>query len=124
MAPMRSHIFDLFKTKGTDRKATFWYGARSVREVFYAEEFDEIEEKNDNFEWHLALSEPLPEDNWDGPTGFIHTVIYDMYLKNHDEPEDIEYYLCGPPMMNDAVQKMLWELGVPDEMIAFDDFGG
>ena len=124
MAPMRSHIFDLFKTKGTDRKATFWYGARSLREVFYAEEFDEIEKKNDNFEWQLALSEPLPDDNWDGPTGFIHTVIYDMYLKNHDEPEDIEYYLCGPPMMNDAIQKMLWELGVPEEMIAFDDFGG
>lgn len=123
MAPMRSHIFDLFKTKETDRKATFWYGARSLREVFYAEEFDEIEENNDNFEWQLALSEPLPDDNWDGPTGFIHTVIYDMYLKNHEEPEDIEYYLCGPPLMNDAVQKMLWELGVPGEMIAFDDFG-
>ncbi|MEA2042587.1 MAG: NADH:ubiquinone reductase (Na(+)-transporting) subunit F [Bacteroidota bacterium] len=123
MAPMRSHIFDQFKTQGTDRKATFWYGARSLREVFYAEEFDELQKKHDNFEWHLGLSEPLEEDNWEGPEGFIHDVIFDNYLKNHDEPEEIEYYLCGPPMMNDAIQKMLWELGVPEEMIAFDDFG-
>ncbi len=124
MAPMRSHIFDLFKTKGTKRKTTFWYGARSLREVFYAEQFDEIQKNNDNFEWHLGLSEPLPEDNWTGYTGFIHSIIYDNYLKNHEEPEEIEYYLCGPPMMNSAIQKMLGDLGVPSEMIAFDDFGG
>ena len=123
MAPMRSHIFDLFKTKGTKRKATFWYGARSLREVFYADEFDTLQKNNENFEWTLGLSEPLDEDNWTGSVGFIHNVILDNYLKSHDEPEDIEYYLCGPPMMNDAVQKMLWDLGVPDEMIAFDDFG-
>jgi Na+-transporting NADH:ubiquinone oxidoreductase subunit F len=124
MAPMRSHIFDLFQTKGTKRKATFWYGARSLREVFYEEDFNKIQEENDNFSWELALSEPLESDNWEGPTGFIHQVIYDLYLKNHEEPEEIEYYLCGPPMMNDAVQKMLYDLGVPDENVMFDDFGG
>lgn len=124
MAPMRSHIFDLFQTKGTKRKATFWYGARSLREVFYQEHFDKIAKENDNFSWELALSEPLESDNWEGPTGFIHQVIYDMYLKDHEEPEEIEYYLCGPPMMNDAVQKMLYDLGVPDENVMFDDFGG
>lgn len=124
MAPMRSHIFDQFHTQKTKRKATFWYGARSLREVFYEDEFDKIQEENDNFEWQLALSEPLDSDNWDGPTGFIHQVIYDMYLKNHEEPEDIEYYLCGPPMMNEAVKKMLYDLGVPDENVALDDFGG
>ncbi len=124
MAPMRSHIFDLYKTKGSDRKATFWYGGRSLRELFYVDEFKDIEKKNPNFEFHIALSEPVPEDNWDGSTGFIHQVIMDEYLKNHPEPEEIEYYLCGPPMMNDAVLKMLDDYGVPPEMIAFDDFGG
>ncbi|GAB7088370.1 NADH:ubiquinone reductase (Na(+)-transporting) subunit F [Marinifilum fragile] len=123
MAPMRSHIFHLFHTVKTGRKATFWYGARSLKEVFYAEQFDAIAKDFPNFEWHLALSEPLPEDNWEGPTGFIHQVIYDNYLSKHEEPEDIEYYLCGPPMMNSAVTNMLYELGVPDEMVEFDDFG-
>jgi Na+-transporting NADH:ubiquinone oxidoreductase subunit F len=123
MAPMRSHIFDLFDTKKTDRKATFWYGGRSKRELFYQDHFEKIENENPNFKFEVALSEPLEEDNWKGYTGFIHQVIYDNYLKNHPEPEDIEYYLCGPPMMNDAVLKMLDELGVPEEMIMFDDFG-
>jgi len=123
MAPMRSHIFDQFKTQLTDRKATFWYGARSKREIFYEDEFRNLENEFDNFKFTIALSEPKPEDNWDGPVGFIHQVIQNNYLKNHMEPEEIEYYLCGPPMMNDAVQKMLYDLGVPDEMIAFDDFG-
>ena len=124
MAPMRSHIFDLFKTIKTGRKATFWYGARSKSEVFYEDEFREIEKEFPNFTFHIALSEPKEEDNWDGYTGFIHKVIYDNYLVNNEEPEEIEYYLCGPPMMNDAVFKMLDNLGVPEEMIAFDDFGG
>jgi len=124
MAPMRSHIFDLFKTKHTKRKATFWYGGRSLRELFYVDEFKQIEKENPNFEFHIGLSEPLPEDNWTGYTGFIHQVILDNYLSKHEEPEEIEYYLCGPPMMNQAVLKMLDDLGVPDEMIAFDDFGG
>jgi Na+-transporting NADH:ubiquinone oxidoreductase subunit F len=125
MAPMRSHIFDLYETKKTDRKSTFWYGGRSLRELFYMEDFEKIEKENpDNFKFEVALSEPLEEDNWKGYTGFIHQVIYDNYLKNHPEPEEIEYYLCGPPMMNSAVQKMLDDLGVPEEMIAFDDFGG
>ncbi len=123
MAPMRSHIFDLFDTKHTDRSATFWYGGRSKRELFYLEDFEKIEKENPNFKFEVALSEPLESDNWKGHTGFIHQVIYDNYLKNHPEPEEIEYYLCGPPMMNDAVLKMLDELGVPEEMIAFDDFG-
>ncbi|NJO88552.1 MAG: NADH:ubiquinone reductase (Na(+)-transporting) subunit F [Chloroflexia bacterium] len=123
MAPMRSHIFDQFKTQGTDRKATFWYGARSKREIFYEDEFRDLEKQFPNFEFTIALSEPMESDNWNGPVGFIHQVILDNYLKNHEEPEEIEYYLCGPPMMNDAVQKMLYDLGVPDEMIAFDDFG-
>jgi Na+-transporting NADH:ubiquinone oxidoreductase subunit F len=123
MAPMRSHIFHLFHTVKTGRKATFWYGARSLKEVFYADQFDAIAADFPNFEWHLALSEPLPEDKWEGPTGFIHQVIYDNYLSKHEEPEDIEYYLCGPPMMNSAVTNMLYELGVPDEMVEFDDFG-
>ncbi len=123
MAPMRSHIFDQFQTKKTKRKATFWYGARSLRETFYQEHFDKIAEENENFEWHLALSEPQEEDNWTGPTGFIHQVIFDKYLKDHEEPEDIEYYLCGPPMMNSAVEKMLYDLGVSKENIMFDDFG-
>ena len=124
MAPMRSHIFHLFNTEHTKRKATFWYGGRSSRELFYVDQFEKIEKDNPNFDFHIGLSEPLPEDNWDGYVGFIHQVIYDNYLKNHPEPEEIEYYLCGPPMMNDAVQKMLDDLGVPQEMIAFDDFGG
>ncbi len=123
MAPMRSHIFDLFETRKTKRKATFWYGGRSKRELFYQDQFEKIENENPNFKFNVALSEPLDEDNWDGYTGFIHQVIYDNYLKNHVEPEDIEYYLCGPPMMNDAILKMLDELGVPEEMIMFDDFG-
>lgn len=124
MAPMRSHLFHLFHTlKESDKKITFWYGARSWREVFYYDQFRDIEEKFPNFAFHLALSDPQPEDNWDGPTGFIHQVIHDMYLSKHEEPEEIDYYLCGPPMMNDAVQKMLYELGVPDENVMFDDFG-
>jgi Na+-transporting NADH:ubiquinone oxidoreductase subunit F len=124
MAPMRSHIFDLFHTRKTNRKATFWYGGRSSRELFYVDQFRDIEKKNPNFTFNIGLSEPLPEDNWDGYTGFIHQIIMDNYLKNHPEPEEIEYYLCGPPMMNDAVLKMLDDYGVPNEMIAFDDFGG
>lgn len=123
MAPMRSHIFDQFKTQGTDRKATYWYGARSKREIFYEDEFIDLEKKHDNFSFNVALSEPMEEDNWEGYVGFIHQVILDEYLSKHEEPEDIEYYLCGPPMMNDAIQKMLYDLGVPDEMIEFDDFG-
>jgi Na+-transporting NADH:ubiquinone oxidoreductase subunit F len=124
MAPMRSHIFHLFQTEKTDRKVSYWYGARSLREVFYDDQFRAIEKEFSNFEFHLALSEPLPEDNWNGPTGFIHQVLFDNYLSKHEEPEEVEYYLCGPPMMNDAVNKMLYELGVPKENIAFDDFGG
>ncbi len=123
MAPMRSHIFHLFQTEKTNRKVTYWYGGRSLRELFYVDDFKNIEKDFPNFNFHIGLSEPLPEDNWDGPTGFIHQVVYDKYLKGHPEPEEIEYYLCGPPMMNDAVFKMLDDLGVPDEMIAFDDFG-
>ena len=124
MAPMRAHIFDQLIRQHSKRKMSFWYGARSLKEMFYAEEFDELAEKNDNFVWHLALSEPLPEDNWDGLTGFIHQVLYDEYLSKHDAPEDCEYYLCGPPMMNTAVIKMLENLGVPKENILLDDFGG
>ena len=124
MAPMRSHIFDQLKRKHSKRKISFWYGARSLREMFYAEEFDELAEQNDNFTWHLALSEPQPEDNWTGLTGFIHQVLYDEYLAQHDAPEDCEYYMCGPPMMNAAVIKMLDSLGVPPENIMLDDFGG
>ncbi len=123
MAPMRSHIFHLFKTVKTGRPVTFWYGARSMKEVFYKEEFDAIAAEFPNFKWNLALSEPLPEDNWTGPTGFIHQVILDNYLNQHEEPEEIEFYICGPPMMNSAVTKMLYDLGVPDEMVAYDDFG-
>ncbi|WP_299581378.1 NADH:ubiquinone reductase (Na(+)-transporting) subunit F [uncultured Sunxiuqinia sp.] len=124
MAPMRSHLFHLFHTlEESNKKVTFWYGARSWREVFYYDQFKAIEEKFPNFSFHLALSDPQPEDNWEGPTGFIHQVIHDQYLGKHEEPEEIDYYLCGPPMMNDAVQKMLYDLGVPDENIMFDDFG-
>ncbi len=124
MAPMRSHIFDQFRRIHTDRKVTFWYGARSLREAFYIEDFDAIAAENPNFEWYLALSEPLPDDNWTGLTGFIHQVLYDNYLKDHPEPEEIEYYLCGPPMMIDACKKMLDDLGVDPDNIMFDDFGG
>jgi len=123
MAPMRSHIFDQFKRIKTDRKVTFWYGARSLREAFYVQDFNTIQEENDNFEWHLALSEPLEEDNWEGPTGFIHQVVYEKYLKDHPAPEDIEYYLCGPPLMLQACMQMLDDLGVEKENILFDDFG-
>ena len=123
MAPLRSHIFHLFKTLKTGRKVSYWYGARSLREVFYENEFRAIEKEFPNFTFDLALSEPLPEDNWTGYTGFIHKVLLDNYLCNHEEPEDIEYYFCGPPQMNNAVLKMLDSLGVPKENIAFDDFG-
>jgi len=124
MAPMRSHLFHLFHTLKTGRKATFWYGARSKREVFYEEDFRAIEREFPNFKFVIALSEPKPEDNWTGATGFIHQVIHDNYLKNHEAPEDIEYYMCGPPLMNAAMENMLDNLGVPKEMIMFDDFGG
>ena len=123
MAPMRSHIFDQFRRLATTRKVSFWYGARSLREAFYIDHFDAIASENENFEWHLALSEPLEEDSWEGYTGFIHQVLHDNYLKDHDSPEDCEYYICGPPMMNDAVIQMLTDLGVEPENIAFDDFG-
>ncbi len=124
MAPLRSHVFELFKNCRTDRKVSYWYGGRSVRELFYVDEFRAIEKEFPNFSFHLALSEPLPEDNWTGYTGFIHQVLYDHYLKDHPAPEDIEYYMCGPPMMNQAVFRMLDDLGVERENIAFDDFGG
>jgi Na+-transporting NADH:ubiquinone oxidoreductase subunit F len=124
MAPMRSHIFDQFRRLHTDRKVTFWYGARSLREAFYIDDFNAIQAENPNFKWHLALSEPLPEDNWTGMKGFIHQVLFDNYLKNHPAPEDCEYYICGPPMMNSAIIKMLTNLGVEPENILFDDFGG
>ncbi len=123
MAPMRSHIFDQFQRLHTKRKISFWYGARSFREAFYVEDFEEIQRENDNFKWYLALSEPLPEDNWTGLTGFIHQVVYDNYLKDHPGPEDVEYYLCGPPLMLQACMKMLDDLGVEPENILFDDFG-
>ena len=123
MAPMRSHIFDQLKRLDSKRKITFWYGARSLREAFYIEEFDELAASHDNFEWHLALSDPLPEDNWTGMVGFILTVLYEHYLKDHPAPEDCEYYLCGPPMMNAAVTRLLDDLGVEQENILFDDFG-
>jgi Na+-transporting NADH:ubiquinone oxidoreductase subunit F len=124
MAPLRSHIFELFKNLKTGRKVTYWYGGRSSRELFYVDHFRGIEAEFPNFKFNIALSEPLPEDNWTGYTGFIHQVLHDEYLKDHPAPEDIEYYMCGPPMMNSAVQKMLAELGVEPENIRFDDFGG
>ena len=124
MAPMRSHIFDQFKRIHTDRKVSFWYGARSLREAFYVKDFEAIQTENDNFTWTLALSEPLPEDNWEGAVGFIHQVLADNYLNKHPAPEDIEYYICGPPMMNTAVINLLQDLGVEEENISFDDFGG
>ncbi|MBW2245479.1 MAG: NADH:ubiquinone reductase (Na(+)-transporting) subunit F [Deltaproteobacteria bacterium] len=123
MAPMRSHIFDQFRRLHTDRKVTFWYGARSLREAFYVEHFDAIDRENENFSWYLALSEPVSEDRWAGHVGFIHQVLYDNYLKDHSTPEDIEYYLCGPPMMIAACKKMLDDLGVEPENVMFDDFG-
>jgi Na+-transporting NADH:ubiquinone oxidoreductase subunit F len=123
MAPMRSHIFDQFKRLGTKRKVSFWYGARSLRESFYVEEFETLQRENPNFTWHLALSEPLPEDDWTGPTGFIHNVLHERYLKDHPAPEDIEYYMCGPGVMNKAVIAMLLNLGVDRENILLDDFG-
>ncbi|MBK9702103.1 MAG: NADH:ubiquinone reductase (Na(+)-transporting) subunit F [Betaproteobacteria bacterium] len=123
MAPMRSHIFDQLKRLHSKRKMTFWYGARSMREAFYVEEFEQLQKENPNFEWHLALSEPLPEDNWTGATGFIHNVLLEQYLKNHPAPEDIEYYMCGPGVMNKAVINMLLSLGVDRENIMLDDFG-
>lgn len=123
MAPMRSHIFHLFQTAKTGRKVTFWYGARSRKEIFYEDQFRAIEKEFPNFTFTIALSEPHADDKWDGPVGFIHQVIHDNYLVKHEEPEDIEYYLCGPPMMNAAITKMLDNLGVPKEMVAFDDFG-
>ncbi|UYG01349.1 MULTISPECIES: NADH:ubiquinone reductase (Na(+)-transporting) subunit F [unclassified Halomonas] len=124
MAPMRSHIFDQLKRLKTDRKISFWYGARSWRETFYNEEYDQLAEEFPNFEWHLALSDPLPEDNWEGATGFIHNVLYEEYLKDHPAPEDCEYYMCGPPMMNASVIKLLLDMGVEPENIMLDDFGG
>ena len=124
MAPMRSHIFDQLRRLRTQRKITFWYGARSLREAFYVEDFETLAREHPNFEWHLALSEPLPEDRWAGHTGFIHQVLYDNYLKDHPAPEEVEYYLCGPPLMIAACTKMLDSLGVEPENILFDDFGG
>ncbi len=124
MAPMRSHIFDQLKRLKSKRKMSFWYGARSKREMFYTEDFDGLQAENANFIWHCALSDPLPEDNWEGHTGFIHNVLFEHYLKEHDAPEDCEYYMCGPPMMNAAVIGMLKNLGVEEENILLDDFGG
>ena len=124
MAPMRSHIFDQLKRLKSQRKISFWYGARSLREAFYVDEFDQLAKENPNFTWTLALSDPLPEDNWTGPTGFIHNVLYENYLKDHPAPEDCEFYMCGPPVMNAAVIKMLTDLGVERDSIFLDDFGG
>jgi Na+-transporting NADH:ubiquinone oxidoreductase subunit F len=124
MAPMRSHIFDQLRRIKTNRKMSFWYGARSKKEMFYVEDFDMLAGENDNFDWHVALSDPQPEDNWEGYTGFIHNVLLENYLKDHPAPEDCEFYMCGPPMMNAAVIKMLKDLGVEDENIMLDDFGG
>ncbi|KEY60644.1 NADH:ubiquinone reductase (Na(+)-transporting) subunit F [Serratia sp. DD3] len=124
MAPMRSHIFDQLRRLKSKRKMSFWYGARSLREMFYQDDFNRLQEENENFTWNVALSDPLPEDNWTGYTGFIHNVLLENYLKNHPAPEDCEFYMCGPPMMNAAVIKMLKDLGVEDENIMLDDFGG
>lgn len=124
MAPMRSHIFDQLKRLNSDRKISYWYGARSSREAFYVEDFDDLAEKNPNFKWHMAMSDPQPEDNWEGYTGFIHNVLFEHYLKDHPAPEDCEYYMCGPPMMNQAVINMLLDLGVEESNIMLDDFGG
>ncbi|MFZ5571279.1 MAG: NADH:ubiquinone reductase (Na(+)-transporting) subunit F [Thermodesulfobacteriota bacterium] len=124
MAPLRSQIFHQFHTLKTKRKASYWYGARSLRELFYEKEFRDIEKEHNNFRFHVALSEPMAEDNWKGFRGFIHQVLYENYLREHPAPEDIEYYVCGPPFMLDAVKKMLFDLGVEDEMVRYDDFGG
>ncbi len=124
MAPMRSHIFDQLKRLGSKRKISFWYGARSKREMFYVEDFDQLAAEFPNFSWHVALSDPHPDDNWTGHTGFIHNVLYEHYLKDHQAPEDCEFYMCGPPVMNAAVINLLKELGVEDENILLDDFGG
>lgn len=124
MAPMRSHIFDQLRRLQSKRKISFWYGARSKREMFYVEDFDMLADENENFEWHVALSDPMPEDNWEGYTGFIHNVLLENYLKDHPAPEDCEFYMCGPPVMNAAVINMLKDLGVEDENIMLDDFGG
>lgn len=124
MAPMRSHIFDQLRRLHSKRKISFWYGARSKREMFYTEDFDQLAAENENFTWNVALSDAMPEDNWDGYTGFIHNVLYENYLKDHPAPEDCEFYMCGPPVMNAAVIKMLKDLGVEDENILLDDFGG
>lgn len=124
MAPMRSHIFDQLKRLNSKRKISFWYGARSLRELFYKEDYDGLAAENDNFKWHVALSDPQPEDNWEGMTGFIHNVLLEEYLKEHPAPEDCEFYMCGPPMMNQAVINMLKDLGVEDDNIMLDDFGG
>ncbi len=123
MAPMRSHIFDQLKRLQSQRKMSFWYGARSLREAFYVDEFDQLVTNHPNFVWHMGLSEPLPEDNWQGYVGFIHDVLYNHYLKDHPAPEDCEYYLCGPPMMNSSIIRMLTDLGVETENIMLDDFG-
>ena len=123
MAPLRSHLFHLFHTLKTGRKVSYWYGARSKREMFYDDHFKDIQKKFPNFNYHVALSDPMPQDNWDGFTGFIHQVVHDNYLSKHEDPTEIEYYMCGPPMMNQAVKGMLDDLGVDDEMIDFDDFG-
>ncbi|MBB1317554.1 NADH:ubiquinone reductase (Na(+)-transporting) subunit F [Shewanella sp. SR43-4] len=123
MAPMRSHIFNQLKSVKTKRKMSFWYGARSTREVFYQQDFDQLAAENDNFVWHVALSDPLPEDNWTGYTGFIHNVLFENYLKQHKAPEDCEFYMCGPPIMNASVIAMLESLGVESENILLDDFG-
>ena len=124
MAPMRSHIFDLLRRLKSKRKITFWYGARSKREMFYVEDFDMLAKENDNFEWHVALSDPLPDDNWDGYKGFIHNVLFEEFIKNHPAPEDCEFYMCGPPIMNTSVINMLIDNGVEPENIMLDDFGG
>ena len=124
MAPMRSHIFDQLLRLDSSRKISFWYGARSLKEMFYVDDFNKLQDKYENFSWHAALSDPLEDDNWQGDTGFIHQVLLENYLKDHPAPEDCEYYLCGPPMMMDACFKMLDSLGVEPENIMFDDFGG
>ena len=124
MAPMRSHIFDLLRRLKSKRKITFWYGARSKREMFYVDDFDMLARENDNFEWHVALSDPLPDDNWDGYKGFIHNILYEEFIKKHPAPEDCEFYMCGPPIMNTSVINMLLDNGVEPENIMLDDFGG
>jgi len=124
MAPLRSHIFELFKRDETNRKVSYWYGGRSAKELFYLDEFEELAEKNENFSLNIALSDPLPEDNWSGYKGFIHQVLLEEYLSKHPNPEDLEYYVCGPPMMLSAVRNMLDDLGVEPDSVLFDDFGG